>query len=383
MTINNKSSLPSQQPKWTLKLGNNKPTFVLYGDWLAKNNNIPQLPEDIFQNISEDMSIQFDTSQLHSWDSGLIAFLWDIKNLATIKNIAINNDDLPVAAQQLVGLLDNRKPVPSAASGFQFRPLYNLGEWTIGSLNSLGVTFQLFLFSLKGICKFVTGRSYMRSTDLLRDIKAAGPSALIIISIVNFLMGAILAFVGAVQLRKFSADAYVANLVGIATVRELAAVMTAIVISGRTGGAYAARIATMQGNEEIDALKVFGIPITEYLILPSMLSLTLTMPIMYLYACLMSIFGGLIVCILMLKVSVLGFLYQTFGAVPFNQFIFGGSKTIAFAMFIGVSSCYIGMKSGRSAADVGVAATKAVVAGIVGVIALDAVFAVLADIINI
>lgn len=383
MTINNKSSLPSQQPKWTLKLENNKPTFVLYGDWLAKNNNIPQLPEDVFQNYSTNMSIQFDTSQLRSWDSGLIAFLWDIKNLATIKNISVDNENLPVAAQQLVGLLDDRKPIPPSLPKFQFRPLYNLGGWTIGSLNSLGVTFQLFLFSLKGICKFIMGRSYMRPTDLLRDIKAAGPSALIIISIVNFLMGSILAFVGAVQLRKFSADAYVANLVGIATVRELAAVMTAIVISGRTGGAYAARIATMQGNEEIDALKVFGIPITEYLILPSMLSLTLTMPIMYLYACLMSIFGGLIVCILMLKVSVLGFLYQTFGAVPFNQFIFGGSKTIAFAMFIGVSSCYIGMKSGRSAADVGVAATKAVVAGIVGVIALDAVFAVLADIINI
>lgn len=383
MTINNKSSFPPQQPTWTLKLENNTATLLLYGDWLAQNNNIPQLPEDAFQNCSEDISVKINTDQLVSWDSGFIAFLWEVKTLAKIRNIHIDSQDLPMAAQQLVGLLSDQKPPPPSSSGFQFRPLYDLGEWTLNSLNSLGVTFQLFLFSLKGVCKFLTGRSYMRLTDLLRDIKDAGPSALIIISIVNFLMGAILAFVGAVQLRKFSADAYVANLVGIATVRELAAVMTAIVISGRTGGAYAARIATMQGNEEIDALKVFGIPVTEYLILPSMLSLTITMPIMYLYACLMSIFGGLIVCILMLKVSVIGYLYQTFGAVPFNQFIFGGTKTIAFAMFIGVSSCYIGMKSGRSAADVGVAATKAVVAGIVGVIALDAVFAVLADIIGI
>lgn len=383
MTINNKSSLPPQQPKWTLKFENNKPIIVLYGDWLAKNNNIPQLPNDIFKDCSNNVSVQFDTDQLHSWDSGFIVFLWDVKNLASINNIPIDKENLPVAAQQLVGLLDDKKPEAISSSGFQFRPLYDLGEWTINSLNSLGVTFQLFLFSLQGVFKFFMGRSYMRLTDLLRDIKAAGPSALIIISIVNFLMGSILAFVGAVQLRKFSADAYVANLVGIATVRELAAVMTAIVISGRTGGAYAARIATMQGNEEIDALKVFGIPVTEYLILPSMLSLTITMPIMYLYACFMGILGGLIVSILMLKVSVIGFLYQTFGAVPFNQFIFGGVKTIAFAMFIGVSSCYIGMKSGRSAADVGVAATKAVVAGIVGVIALDAIFAVLADIIGI
>ncbi|CAI3943418.1 ABC transporter permease [Commensalibacter papalotli (ex Botero et al. 2024)] len=383
MTINNKSSSPSQPPQWTLKFENNKPILVISGDWLAKNNNIPQLPDDIFKNCSVNVSVQMNTDQLGSWDSGLVVFLWDVKNLATLKEISIDKDSLPVAAQQLVGLLNDRKPEPTSPPKSRFRPIYDLGEWTINSLNSLGMTFQLFIFALKGVFKFFMGRSYMRLNDLLRDIKAAGPSALIIISVVNFLMGSILAFVGAVQLRKFSADAYVANLVGIATVRELAAVMTAIVISGRTGGAYAARIATMQGNEEIDALKVFGIPVTEYLILPSMLSLVITMPFMYLYACLMSIFGGLIVSILMLKVSVIGFLYQTFGAVPFNQFIFGGTKTIAFAMFIGVSSCYIGMKSGRSAADVGVAATKAVVAGIVGVIALDAVFAVLADIIGI
>ncbi|CAI3939099.1 MlaE family ABC transporter permease [Commensalibacter communis] len=383
MKVNKKSSLPPQPPEWTLKFENNKPILILNGDWLAKNNNIPQLPVDIFKNCSTDISVHINTDRLGSWDSGFVVFLWDVKNLATINGISIDKDDLPVAAQQLVGLLNDKKPEPTLPPKYQFRPLYDLGEWTINSLNSLGVTFQLFIFALKGVFKFLMGRSYMRLNDLLRDIRAAGPSALIIISVVNFLMGSILAFVGAVQLRKFSADAYVANLVGIATVRELAAVMTAIVISGRTGGAYAARIATMQGNEEIDALKVFGIPVTEYLILPSMLSLVITMPIMYLYACLMSIFGGLIVSILMLKVSVIGFLYQTFGAVPFNQFIFGGTKTVAFAMFIGVSSCYIGMKSGRSAADVGVAATKAVVAGIVGVIALDAVFAVLADIIGI
>ena len=104
-------------------------------------------------------------------------------------------------------------------------------------------------------------RARMRPVDLLGNISDAGPSALAIVSVVNFLVGAILAFVGAVQLRKFAADIYVANLVGLAVVREMAAVMTAIIMAGRTGGAYAARIATMQGNEEIDALTVVGIPV--------------------------------------------------------------------------------------------------------------------------
>ena len=223
----------------------------------------------------------------------------------------------------------------------------------------------------------------IRAADLLADIRAAGPSALIIVSVVNFLIGAILAFVGAVQLRRFAADIFVANLVAVALVREMSAVMTAIVMAGRTGGAYAARIATMRGNEELDALEVVGIPVADYLILPSVLALVLTMPLLYLYGCLVGMLGGFVVAISMLDVTVLGFLNQTIDAVPFDQFVFGFVKTIAFAIMIGVTSCRIGLKAGRSAADVGVAATQAVVVGIVGVIAMDAVFAIIADAIGI
>ena len=129
---------------------------------------------------------------------------------------------------------------------------------------------------------------------------------LIIVSVVNFLIGAILAFVGAVQLRKFAADIFVANLVGLAVVREMAAVMTAIVMAGRTGGAYAARIATMQGNEELDALEVVGIPVSDYILLPSVLALVFTMPLLYLYGCLVGMLGGFVVSISMLNVTAAG-----------------------------------------------------------------------------
>ena len=222
----------------------------------------------------------------------------------------------------------------------------------------------------------------MRWVDVLANIRDAGPSALIIVSVVNFLIGAILAFVGAVQLRKFAADIYVANLVGLAMVREMAAVMTAIIMAGRTGGAYAARIATMQGNEEIDALQVIGIPVSDYIVLPSILALVFTMPFLYLYGCLVGMFGGFVVSIAMLNITGVGYFNQTLGAVPLDQFAFGFVKSIAFAILIGVTSCQIGLKSGRSAADVGMAATQAVVTGIVGVIALDSVFAVLADVVG-
>jgi phospholipid/cholesterol/gamma-HCH transport system permease protein len=160
----------------------------------------------------------------------------------------------------------------------------------------------------------------------------------------------------------------------------MSAVMTAIIMAGRTGGAYAARIATMLGNEEIDALQVIGIPVEDYILLPSILALILTMPLLYLYGCLVGIIGGGIVAISMLNVTPAGYVQQTLNAVPFDQFVFGFGKTVAFAILIGVTSCRIGLKAGRSAADVGIAATRAVVTGIVGVIAMDSLFAVIATV---
>lgn len=372
-----------QQPQWKLEQQENHYVISLSGQWLAKNNNIPRFSPKNLERIPAHQTLYFDARNLKNWDSGLIVFLWDIKCQATKHSIKFFDKDLPASAQELLSLLHESKDEAPVKHSSPFRPLYMIGEWTINGLTNLGITVQMLREVIIGILKSLTGRSYMRIVDLISDVQNAGPSALLIISVVNFLVGAILGFVGAVQLRRFAADAYVANLVSIATVREMAAVMSAIVISGRTGGAYAARISTMQGNEEIDALKVMGVSIMEYLILPSMLSLVITMPILYLYGCFMGILGGLIVSIFMLKVSIIGFLQQSFGAVAFNQFVFGGLKTISFAIFIGVSSCYIGLKSGRSAVDVGLAATKAVVTGIVGVIAIDAIFAVIADMIGI
>ncbi len=261
----------------------------------------------------------------------------------------------------------------------RFQPLRSLGDRTVGLLGAIGSIAFLAAGTVRAASRLPAGRARMRRIDLLSNIRDAGPSALVIVGVVNILTGAILAFVGAVQLRKFAADIYVANLVGLALVREMAAVMTAIVIAGRTGGAYAARIATMQGNQEIDALTVIGIPVTDYLFLPAILGLVVTVPFLYLYGCLIGMFGGFVVAVSMSRVTPAGYLHQTLAAVPLGQFGFGFVKSVAFALLIGVTSCHIGLSAGRSAADVGHAATRAVVIGIVGVIALDAVFAVFAE----
>lgn len=358
-------------------------SVVLAGDWRASDPALPVLEEGAFHSLRPGTPLTFDSTGLGTWDSGLVAFLWDIKRAAEAADTALDTAGLPPSASRLLGLLPDRRADPPAGPKPQPNPLARLGAATIDSLTETGIVATLGAQTLRGGVLALTGRGRMRWADILANTTDAGPRALLIVGVVNFLLGGILAFVGAVQLEKFAAGIYVASLVGIAMVREMAAVMTAIIMAGRTGGAYAARIATMLGNEEIDALGVFGIPVSSYLVLPSVLALTVTMPFLYLYGCLIGMLGGFTVAIMMLDITARGYLHFTVSAFGIGQFIFGLTKSIVFGAFIGLTSCRIGLKAGRSAADVGVAATRAVVVGIVGVIAIDALFAVIADVIGI
>ena len=353
---------------------------MLTGDWTALSGCIPGFPTDGLAGVAQGQVLTFDTAGLGHWDTGLVAFLWDAARAAAAAGIVMDRGTLPDSARKLLGLLPGRLALPSPVRPRAFRPLDRIGGWVIGQLSGLGALSAMLATAVRGGALAVFGRTRMRGLDLLANLREAGPASLAIVGVVNVLIGAILAFVGAVQLRKFAADTYVANLVGLAVVREMAAVMTAIVMAGRTGGAYAARIATMQGNEEIDALQVVGIPVSDYVVLPATLALVITMPFLYLYGCLVGMVGGFAVSIAMLNVTAAGYLHQTLDVVPFGQFVFGFLKSIAFAILIGVTSCRIGLQAGRSAADVGTAATRAVVVGIVGVIAMDALFAIIANV---
>ncbi len=376
-------AMKAKPPTWERQHRKNGDIFVLGGDWIAQSGRIPAFPADGLAGNAAGEAIAFDTANLGRWDTGLIEFLWDAKRAAASAGLTLDGSSLPDSASKLLALLPDRlaKPLPSPRRGF--RPLYWLGGKTIGMLTELGVASELLVTTAKGASLALAARARVRAVDLLANVRDAGPEALAIVGTVNFLIGAILAFVGAVQLRKFAADIFVADLVGIAVVREMAAVMTAIIMSGRTGGAYAARIATMRGNEELDALEVVGIPVTDYIVLPSVLALAITMPLLYLYGALLGMTGGFVVALAMLDITPLGYLNQTLDAVTLSQFVFGFCKTFAFAIMIGLTSCRIGLMAGRSAAEVGVAATRAVVVGIVGVIVMDAAFAVVATVLGI
>ncbi len=223
------------------------------------------------------------------------------------------------------------------------------------------------------------GRWQFRLKDLSRVVADCSARAVPIVTVVNVLVGAILAFVGAVQLVKFGAGIYVADLVGIAVAREMAAIITAVVMAGRTGAAFAAELATMQANEEVDALEVLGLNAVDFLVLPRVAALLLVMPLLYVFGCVTGLIGGMIVAAGMLDISPTAYLDRTLLALDWSHLGLGFSKSFVFGALIGLVGCYTGLYAERNAAGVGVATTNAVVVSIVGIIVLDAIFAVCAN----
>jgi len=372
-------------PRWQLSRRDSGVALELSGDWVARETGVRSAAE--VHSILTDLgsgTLRLDVAHLGRWDSALVAFLKMLHDLARAPGkdpLQIDDSSLPETVRRLVDMaaVSPAGFSPPAAKTRRNSLVVSVGNWTLELYSkTVDVAALVGEFALESAAA-LRGRTYTRATDVLHLVREAGVGALGIVAIVNGLVGAILAFVGAVQLQKFGAGIYVANLVGVAVAREMAAIVTAIVMAGRTGGAYAAHLATMQGNEEIDALNVLGVPVFDFLILPRILALVTMMPLLYLYACAVALVGGLIVSLATLGLTSASFLQQLREAVSPLQFYIGLIKSIAFGALVALAGCHVGIKAGRSAADVGRAATTATVAGIVGIIALDALFALCAN----
>jgi phospholipid/cholesterol/gamma-HCH transport system permease protein len=357
----------------------------LAGNWRI-GQPIPSLGEMAKQLKSEPrvQKITFDTSQIAGWDSNLLAFLIDIKHLCSRKKISIDNAGLPDGVMQLLTIasaVPEKKDTGRDAARETF--LTRVGEnanaffqSTVDLLGFIGEAFVTFI-------RMFGGKTRFRGYDLALLIRQCGADALPIVTLITLLVGLILAFVGAIQLRMFGAQIYVANLVGIAMVRVLASVMTGVIMAGRTGAAFAAQLGTMQVNEELDALKVLGISPMEFLVLPRMLALILMMPLLCLYADLMGVLGGLIVGVTMLDINAMEYLNQTLSAVRLGDFGIGLFQSAVFGVLVALTGCLRGMQCGRSASAVGQATTSAVVTGIVSITVATAVITVVSSVLGI
>jgi phospholipid/cholesterol/gamma-HCH transport system permease protein len=208
-------------------------------------------------------------------------------------------------------------------------------------------------------------------------MQECGAQALPIVSLISLLVGLILAFIGAVQLEQFGAQIYIADLVGIGMARQMGAMMTGIIMAGRTGAAFAAQLGTMTVNEEIDALTTTGLPPMEFLVLPRMLALMVMMPLLALYADLMGILGGAIVGVGLMDLGAMTYFQETRHALDFTDFAVGLVYAAVFGALVAIAGCLRGMQCGRSASAVGDAATSAVVTAIVWIIVSDAILTVM------
>lgn len=329
-------------------------------------------------------TIGFGTKDLTAWDSVLLVFISKLISNCETKGIVADDSGLPYGVRRLLSLA-SAVPEKKEAKKEKKRPsfLVKVADDTINFVNS-GVEILSFLGeTFLAVTKFFAGKARYRSADLWTTIQECGVNALPIVSMISLLVGLILAFVGAIQLKMFGAEIYVADLVGIAMIRVMGAVMTGIIMAGRTGAAFAAQIGTMEVNEEIDALKTLGIDPVEFLVLPRMLGLTIMMPLLCLYADLMGFLGGLIVGVSMLDLNIVQYLLETRNAVGLSDLWIGLFQGTLFGILVALTGCLRGMQCGRSAAAVGEATTSAVVTGIVSIVVTTALVTVICNVLGI
>jgi phospholipid/cholesterol/gamma-HCH transport system permease protein len=328
--------------------------------------------------------LSFETTALTGWDSRLIAFLRNCAELCRERNVEFRDEGLTDGIRRLLRLaqaVPERSDARHASVRIPF--LQGIGEHVLKGSASTREWFTFLGENIVALANLLRGRAQFRWADAFFVMEQCGPQALGIVALINFLMGLILAFVGAVQLMKFGASIYVADLVGIATVREMGCVMTGIILCGRTGAAFAAQLGTMKVNEEISALETFGISPVEFLVLPRMVALILVMPFLCAFADLISIAGGFVVSISMLDVSATEYLNRTIHAIQLKSFLLGIGKGSFFGFLVAYAGCLRGMQSGYSAAAVGEATTRSVVTGITAIIASDGIFAILCNALHI
>ncbi|MGZ4981366.1 MAG: MlaE family ABC transporter permease [Methylobacter sp.] len=339
--------------------------------------------EQVLADLSAFKDLRFVLLQAHDlagWDSRLPSYLLKIIDYCQSRQIEVDASGLPEGIQALLKLA---RIVPERAGARRTtQPKSTLAEIGKVVLNGLKDAKGLLAFigeTLLAFTALIRGKARFRTIDIFLCIQDAGPSALPIVTLISLLVGLILAFVGAVQLALFGAQIYIADLVGLGTVREMGALMTAVIMSGRTGAAYAAQLGTMNVNSEIDALKTMGISPMEFLVLPRMLALILMMPLLGLYADLMGMLGGALVTVSAFDVSLIQYYNEIQKAVHLTDFGIGLVKSLVFAALIATAGCMRGMQCGRSASAVGDAATAAVVNSIVYIVVADSVITLICD----
>ncbi len=384
--MNDQTDVPFSQGTVSFSRINNETLLVrLAGAWETKSE-VPSAEEAMKRTgFDPDMRFMtFESSELVSWDSSLPAFLAGLKDRTDAKGITMVSAGLPEGVVRLLKIASEAKDLKGILDmPAKMSFVESIGARTISLARFAWDVLAFVGQSSLALFNLFKGRARYRPSDMALFIYESGAQALPIVSLISILVGLILGFVGVIELRTFGAEIFIADLVGISMAREMGPMMTAIIMTGRTGAAYATQIGTMETNEEIDALKTIGFPPLEFLVAPRMLALILMMPLLCVYADIMGILGGAIVGIGMAGIPASQYYTESVSALTLTEFTIGVVKSAFYAVLIALSGCFYGIRASRSAMAVGYAATRAVVTGIVLIVVADGIFAVITSILNI
>lgn len=375
----------TQRAHADLKTEGDRLVVVLAGNW-----SLAQTPSRFATLIDHGANgeagvrtLSFDATDLGTWDSSLLTFLTQCQVYCDERELECDRSGLPERATLLLALAnavpERVQAEPAARASFVTR----VGAAALGAWHAVlaAITFAgEVALSAAGL---FTRRNHMRWREFWVVVQANSSGALPIVTLIALLMGVIIAFLGVVVLKRFGAGYYVSYLVGFGMLREMAALMTGIIIAGRTGAAFAAELGTMKVTEEIDAYTTLGVSPIDHLVLPRILGLCVMMPLLTLYAYVVGIGGGMLVSRVLLDLSFTQFANGLLAAVTLSDALLGLIKGTIFGIIVGIAGCMKGLQGGSDASAVGRAATAAVVLGITLIIAANALVDWLAALLNV
>jgi len=365
-----------------LKIDGSRVELVVSGDWSI--NKAHTLASEIIEQLPKDITfLGFDASALGSYDSSLISLILRVSTILQHKNVSIDFKTLPEGIDSML-FLATAVPSTKTKKNISHINFVNLvGNRTINFISNLKEYVSFFGDITIAFVKMLFGKARFRRVDLLSVVQKTGPEALPIVALISFLVGLILAFVGSIQLAKYGSEIFVADLVGIAMVREMGAMMVGIVMSGRTGASFAAELGAMKVNEEISAFKTFGISPIEFLVMPRIIALVCMFPLLTIFADVIGMLGGLVIGVGMFDLSYEQYSNRTFLALNLVHMATGVGKSIVYGIIVACVGCRMGLSCENSSSGVGKATTSSVVQSITWIIVADAVFAVIFTIFDI
>ena len=364
-----------------LRQNNNALTAVLAGDWRI-TEPVPRFEQLVAElpggsngtpAATDTASLDFDATELGTWDTSLLTFLLQAADYCDDHQIELREEGLP---PEISGLLTLSRAVPERVDKPGDGPpsvAARIGERGVRLYDSVLESLEFVGELGRSFTRLLLRRVKMRWRDFWVVVQTNGWSALPIVTLIAFLVGVIIAFLGAVVLRRFGAGYYVSYLIGYGMLREMGALMTGIIMAGRTGAAFAAELGSMKITEEIDAFRTLGVSPIDHLVLPRVLGLFVMMPLLTIYANFVGIIGGILVAMALLDITVTQFIGGLLTPVTLADGLLGVFKGTVFGLIIGMSGCLRGLQTGNDAGAVGKAATSAVVTGITLIIVANAI----------